>query len=94
MNVTFQSYAECLITSQGKIFEDLTKGTLIKKFPFVFVMQELECILNLHVKSVFIVNHYCCPECGGFLFLNLSSDYILVLNQQCVGILVPSLFYG
>ena len=79
MNVPIQSYAACLVTPQYKIFKDLAKGTPIKKGPCVVVMQELECIINLHMKYAFLDNNYSCPACGGFLCLELSSEYILVI---------------
>ena len=60
----------------------------------VVVMQELQCILNLHLPSVFLGNCYFCTMCGGFLCLDLSSNYILVLYQQCVSIMAPRLIYG
>ena len=52
MYVTFPIYAARLITYQGKLFEDLAKGTPIKKGPCVVFIQELEWILNLHVPHV------------------------------------------
>ena len=92
MNAPIRSYATCLIISQGKnIFEDLAKGTSIKKGPCAVVTQELECVLNLHVLSVLLVNRYYRPKRGGFLCLEISSEYIIVLYQQCVGIMVPIL---
>ena len=94
MNVHIQSYAACIITSQEKRSEDLAKGTPTKKGLCVVVTQELEFILNLHLLSILMGNHYSRPACGGFLSLNLSNEYIILLYQQYVGIMVPSLIYG
>ena len=94
MNVTLQSYAACLITSQGKISEDLAKSTFIKKGPCVVVAQELECILDLNMPSLFLGNCYSHRMCGDFIRLELSSEYILVLYQQYFGIIFPILLYG
>ena len=61
-----------------EIFEDLAKGTSIKKGPYVAVTQELECILNLYVSSVFLGNRYSRPTWGRFLLIEISSEYTLV----------------
>ena len=93
-NVIFWSYGTCLITSQEGIFKDIDEGMSIKKDPCAVVAQELEFILNLYVTSIFMGNHYSRLVYGGYLCLEISTEYILVLYQKCGGIMVTSLIYG
>ena len=62
-----------------KQIQYLAKGVSINNVTYVVITQELEYIINLHVPSVLIWNRYYHPTCGGFLCIDLSSEYILVL---------------
>ena len=66
----------------------------IIRVPVLFSCKKFKSLSTLDFQSVLLVNCYSHPMCADFMCLDLSSDYIPVVYQHYVVLMVPILLYG